>query len=99
MAETPAPTLVDADQQFGQVVTTMRAARRARVRLRVLAQLYDFDAQRYKNWSGVIWRLDLEPTAAASTSVREALGAFVAAVARVGPLRVIAALTQLTEET
>lgn len=96
------PELLDgpnADQQFSEAIDAMRAAKRPKVRLRVLAQLYGFgESQRYKNWKGVIWRLDLEPTVLAGSNFRAALSTFFEAVATVGPARVVDALKRAIEE-
>ena len=97
-----APELLDgpdADQQFSEAIDAMRAAKRLKVRLRVLVQLYAFgETQRYKNWKGVLWRLDLEPTVLAGSNFRAALSTFFEAVATIGPAKVVDALKRAVEE-
>lgn len=98
VAEESAPELVEgdtADQQFGEAVHAMQAAKRAKVRVRVLAQLYQFgDKQRYKNWGGVLWRVDLEPNLTAAANFRASLSAFFEAVTTIGPAKVVQALQE-----
>lgn len=97
-ADTPAPELIQgdtADGNFIETVGAMQAAKRAKVRVRVLAQLYQFGPkQRYKNWSGVLWRLDLEPNLTAAANFRASLSAFFDAVTTIGPTRVVQALQE-----
>ena len=96
--ETENPELIEspeADGQYLEAVETMRLAKRGKVRVRVLTQLYSFgETQRYKNWKGVIWRLDLEPTVIAGSNFRTALATFFEAVTTIGPLQVIHVLQQ-----
>jgi hypothetical protein len=83
----------DADAQYLEVIESMRAAGRPRVRLRIVVQLYRFGkTQRYANWRGILWRLDLEPTVLAGSNFRSALSTFIDAVTKIGPARVIDAL-------
>ena len=83
----------DADAQFLEAVQAMQDARRPRVRVRVILQLYRFGkGQRYKNWRGVIWRLELEPTALAGSNFRTAVSTFIEAMTKIGPARVVDAL-------
>lgn len=96
-ADGEAPELLDPerdpDRQFSEAIDVMRSEKRPRVRVRVLVQLYRFGkGQRYKNWKGVLWRLDLEPTVLAGSNFRAALSTFFDAVATVGPARVVEAL-------
>lgn len=95
---TDATELVEADQQFSEAIDLMRAAKRAKVRTRILVQLYAFgEKQRYRNWRGVVWRLDLEPTVLAGSNFRAALSTFFEAVGSIGPARVIDALKRAKE--
>lgn len=83
----------DADAQFLEAVDAMRAAGRPRVRVRILLQLYRFGkGQRYKNWRGEIWRVELEPSVLAGSNFRTALGTFIEAITKIGPARVVDAL-------
>jgi len=92
------PQLLDdqsADGQFLEAVASMREAARPKVRVRVLLQLYQFGAkQRYKNWRGLIYRLELDPTVMAASNFRTALSMFFEALTTIGPARVVDALQQ-----
>lgn len=96
--ESAPPTLVegqDPDGQFAEVVEAMRGAKRGRVRVRLLLQLYRFgEGKRYLNWRGQLWRVDVEPTLLDAANFRTSVGAFVRAVTAVGPAKVIAALEE-----
>jgi hypothetical protein len=90
------PQLLDdesADAQFLEAVEAMRAASRPKVRVRVLLQLYRFGVgQRYKNWRGQIFRLELDPTIMAASNFRTALSMFFEALTTIGPAKVVDAL-------
>lgn len=96
--DTTAPELVegqDADTLFLETVAAMRAATRPKVRVRLLTQLYQFgEKQRYKNWPGVLWRVDLDPNLIAAGNFRASLSAFIEAVTTIGPARVVEALQE-----
>lgn len=99
MAETSEnPALLEdpsADAQFLEAVDAMRAASRPKVRVRVLLQLYRFGVgQRYKNWRGQIFRLEIDPTVMAASNFRTALSLFFDALSQIGPARVVQALTE-----
>lgn len=90
------PTLLgekDADAQFLEAVGAMQGSGRARVRVRMVLQLYQFGKTRgYKNWRGILWRVELEPNTLAASSFRAALSTFIEAVTTIGPGRVVDAL-------
>ena len=88
----------DADQQYREAIDAMTAAKRPKVRVRILAQLYRFGkGQRYVNWRGVVWRLDLDPMILAGTNFRAALSTFFDAVSTIGPAKVVDALQRAME--
>lgn len=101
IAEDGAPELLDgpdADAEFSEAIDLTKIAKRAKVRVRVLVQLYAFGPkQRYRSWRGVLWRLDLEPTILAGSNFRAALSTFFDAVATIGPARVVDALKKAME--
>lgn len=87
------PQLIDeqsADAQFMEAVDAMRLASRPKVRVRVLLQLYRFGkGQRYKNWRGLIYRLEVDPTVMAASNFRTAVSMFFEALTTIGPARVV----------
>jgi hypothetical protein len=102
VADPAAPELLDApeaEQLFAEAIDAMQTARRGKVRVRVLAQLYRFGpGQRYKHWRGVQWRVDLDPTLTAAANFRASLAAFFEAVSTIGPGRVVEALQRAQGE-
>jgi len=95
MAENLQPTDSDADQQFAEQLEVCRTFHRNKVRVRVLAQLYHpGPRQRYHNWRGQLWRLDIDAEVAAGRNFRVALEVFFRALTTVGPLQVIHLLHQ-----
>lgn len=92
------PQLLDdqsADAQFLEAVDAMKAAARPKVRVRILLQLYRFGAgQRYKNWRGLIYRLEIDPTVMAASNFRTALSMCIEAMTTLGPAKVVDVLQQ-----
>ena len=90
------PQLVDDENADAQFIETMENARgegRGKVRVRMLLQLYRYGrGQRYKNWRGLIYRLDLEPNLMAAGNFRTALNMFITALTTLGPAKVVDAL-------
>lgn len=101
IADDAGPELLDepdADAQYSEAIDLARAAKRGKVRVRILVQLYAFgEKQRYRNWRGVVWRLDLDQTVLAGSNFRAALSTFFQAVGTVGPARVVDALKNAME--
>lgn len=97
-----APTVLDqpdVDQQFIAAIDMMKLAKRAKVRLRVIVQLYCFgEKQYYRNWKGLVWRLDLEPSVVSGSAFRAALSTFFLAIGTAGPARVAETLRVMMEE-
>lgn len=88
----------DADAQYSEAIDLAKAAKRPKVRVRILVQLYAFgEKQRYRNWRGVVWRLDLDMTVLAGSNFRAALSTFFQAVGTIGPARVVDALKKAME--
>lgn len=96
------PELLDApnaDQQFSDAIENAKLNKRPRVRLRVLLQFYVFGKpQRYKNWKGVLWRMELEPTVLAGSNFRAAFSMFLQGISTIGPAKVIDALSAAMKE-
>jgi hypothetical protein len=84
----------DADAQAAEVL----ALGLPRVKIRILTQLYDAPRRRYALWRGVSWRLNVAPTPATMTGVRQALHTCLKALTVLGPDQLIFVLEKATKD-
>lgn len=88
----------DATRQFAAQVEAAAAARKP-IRARIGVQLYDVAAHRYAHWQGMKWTLEVPATVESGQLLAQALHAFFAALALLGPAAVTQTLAQASLST